>query len=233
MKVGDYSVEVIRKDIKNIHLSVHPPHGRLRVAVPAATRESAIRLMIARKLPWIKRQIAEFKAQERQSTLELVSGETVYLRGNRYRLDVSYHRGDSSVSFVGRRRIRITLRDKTTAKHKQEMMRKWLRDDLSERIQPYLSKWEKQLGVKAAAWSIRQMRTKWGSCNPKTKRVLFNLELAKKDDRCLEYVIVHELVHLLERKHNERFIAHLDRVMPKWRSYRAELNRSLGAYEVD
>ncbi|MBL7661877.1 M48 family metallopeptidase [bacterium] len=232
LKIGGYSVEVIRKAIKNIHLSVHPPEGRLRVAVPSTTRDTAVRLLIIRKLPWIKKQIRSFENQERQNPPKFVSGESVLFRGVRYRLNVVHHKLPSTVAIQGKSRINLFLKKGASKSHKQLLFTEWVRQDLRNRIEPLLSKWEEQLGVQVKAWSIRQMKTKWGSCNPKTKRVLFNLELAKKDDRCLEYVIVHELVHLLERKHNDRFIAHLDRVMPKWRSYRAELNRSLGAYEV-
>jgi predicted metal-dependent hydrolase len=233
LKIGGFSVEVVKKAIKNIHLSVHPPEGRLRVAVPSTTRDSAVRLLIIKKLPWIKKQIRSFESQERQSPPKFVSGESVFFRGLRYRLNVVYHTSPSKVAIQGKSRINLLLKNGTSQPQKQLVFTKWFRQDLRNRIEPMLSQWEVQLGVQVKAWTIRKMRTKWGSCNPETRKVTFNLELAKKDDKCLEYVIIHELVHLLERKHNDRFIAHLDRVMPRWRSFRAELNRSLGAYEVD
>lgn len=233
MTVGGYSVEVIRKTIKNIHLSIHPPEGRVRLAVPLSTGDAAVRLLVIRKLPWIKKQISSFENQERQTKRKFVSGESHYFRGSRYRLSVVYHDAPRTVVIRNKTRIDLFLRKGSRNSHKREALTEWYRNDLKSRIQPLLNKWQSMLGVEAGDWGVRYMKTKWGSCNTKTRRVLFNLELAKKGDSCLEYVIVHELVHLLERNHNERFIAHLDRVIPKWRSYRAELNRSLGAYVID
>jgi predicted metal-dependent hydrolase len=233
LNIGGYAVEVVRKTIKNIHLSVHPPEGRVRVAIPQTTKDSAVRLLIIRKLPWIKKQISSFKSQERQSKPKFVSGESHLVRGSRYRLNVTYHEAPSKVVLQRKTRIDLQLRKGSSAIQKQAIFTEWTRQDLKTRLEPLIEKWQKNLGVEVRDWRIRRMKTKWGSCNPKTRRVLFNLELAKKDDKSLEYVVVHELIHLLERKHNDRFIGHLDRVMPKWRSYRAELNRSLGAYEID
>lgn len=233
LNIGGYAVEVIKKTIKNIHLSVHPPEGRVRVAVPQHTKDTAIRLLIIRKLPWIKKQISSFKNQERQSKPKFVSGESHLFRGSRYLLNIVYHDAPSKVVLQRKTRIELQLRKGSSSIQKQAIFTEWTRQDLKTRLEPLLSKWQKNLGVEVRAWGIRRMKTKWGSCNPKTRRVLFNLELTKKDDKSLEYVVIHELVHLLERKHNDRFIGHLDRVMPKWRSYRAELNRSLGAYEID
>ena len=233
LNIGGYSVQVLRKPIKNIHLSIHPPEGRIRVAIPEGTRESAIRLLIVRKLSWIKKQIECFEQQERQPKPKYISGETHYLRGNRYLLNVVYHKAPSEVAITKKKRIELALRKGSSSLHKKSVFNSWVRQDLESRLTPMIDKWEGLLRVQLKSWSIRQMKTKWGSCNPKTRTVLFNLELAKKNDRCLEYVVAHELIHLLERKHNSRFIAHLDRVMPKWRRYRSELNQSLGAYEID
>ena len=233
MQIGEFSVEVIKKDIKNIHLSIHPPEGRVRVAVPTITGDSAIRLLIVKKLPWIKRQISSFEKQERQSAPQYVSGESHFFRGNRYRLNISYHSESPKVCLKSKTRIEMFLREESSVSQKDKLFTNWMRKDLRERIEPVIRFWEDKLEVQAQDWTIRKMKTKWGSCNTEQRRILFNLELAKKNDKCLEYVVLHELVHLLERKHNDRFIAHLDRLMPKWRSYRAELNKSLGVYEVD
>jgi predicted metal-dependent hydrolase len=228
--VGGLAVDVVRKDIKNLHLGVYPPTGRVRVAVPLALSDDAIRLAIIEKLAWIKRQRASFTSQPRQSKREMVSGESHYFLGRRYRLRVHEHEGAARVATRGVRMLDIFVRPGSGADRRLEVLDAWYRAQLKDIVPPLLAKWQRALGVEVAAWGVKKMKTKWGSCTVDARRIWLNLELAKKPPRCIEYIVVHELTHLRERNHGERFTNLMDRYLPDWRQRRAELQQStLGA----
>lgn len=225
-------MEIVRKDIKNLHLGVYPPHGRVRVAAPLAVNDDAVRLAVIGKLGWIKRHRAKFAAQERQSSREYVTGESHYFQGRRYRLNVVYQPGPARVSIRNRTTIDLFVPEGSDTSRRERVMVAWYRRQLKEQIPPLLEKWENTIGVQAAAWGVKRMKTKWGACSTKARRIWLNLELAKKPTHCLEYIVVHELVHLLERPHSDRFMALMDRFMPQWRLYRDELNRAPLGHEA-
>ena len=229
--VSGVQVSIVRKAIKNLHLGVYPPHGRVRVAVPLAVTDDAVRLAVIGKLGWIKRQRARFESQPRQSEREMVSGESHYFLGRRYRLRVIDHDGPSKVA---RRRSTIELRVRkgSSAEQRRRVLQRWYRLHLRSLIPPLLEKWQAILGVQLADWGIKKMKTRWGACNAQARRIWLNLELAKKPERCLEYIVAHELAHLIERHHNERFLAIMDQHMPQWRAHRQELNSKPLAHET-
>lgn len=222
--VSGLEVQVVRKAIKNLHLGVYPPEGRVRVAAPLTVSDSAVRLAVIRKLGWIKRQRARFKTQPRQSEREMVSGESHYFLGRRYRLRVKEGDKQPGVTLRSRSFIDLQVRPGTSIKRRMLLMSDWYRSQLRIAAAPLVRKWEHLIGVRTADWGIKRMKTKWGSCTPESKRIWLNLELAKKPAQCLEYLIVHELTHLIERHHNERFISLMDRHLPHWRQAREELN---------
>lgn len=203
--VSGLTVEVVRKPIKNLHLGVYPPQGRVRVAAPLAVDDEAVRLAVAGKLGWIKRQRAKFQAQPRQSLRQMVSGESHYFLGQRYRLRVIEEGGLPRLTLRGKASMLLTVRPDTTAEKKQEILHAFYRAELKKLVPELLDKWQAILGVRVSAWGIKRMKTKWGTCNIEAQRIWLNLELAKKPVQCLEYILVHELTHLLERHHNERF----------------------------
>ena len=224
--VSGIKVEVLRKDIKNLHLGVYPPHGRVRVAAPVVVSDEAVRLAVIDKLGWIRRQKAKFAEQPRQSQREMVNGESHYFMGQRYRLRVHEHDAPAGVAIRGVASLDLFVRAGTSVERREAVLLRWHREQLRELIPPLLAKWEPILGVEVSDWGIKKMKTKWGSCNPASRRVWLNLELAKKPAQCLEYIVVHELVHLLERHHNERFAALIEAHVPQWRQYRAMLNKA-------
>ncbi|NOT29514.1 MAG: M48 family metallopeptidase [Planctomycetes bacterium] len=216
-------VQIVRKDIKNLHLGVYPPHGRVRVAAPLVVSDDAVRLAVIDKLGWIKRQQTRFAAQSRQSRREMVSGESHYFLGRRYRLRVVAHQGAGKVGLRARSFLELRVRPDTDAEGRERVLLQWYREQLRTRIPPLLAKWEPILGVHASDWRIKRMKTRWGACSTEAHRIWLNLELAKKPVRCLEYIVVHELVHLIEH-HNDRFIELMDRHLPPWRQRRRELD---------
>ena len=222
--IGNIDIEVIIKKIKNIHLSVHPPDGRVRLAAPEKMDTEAIRLFAISKLSWIKKQRAKFNLQDRQSVREFVSGESHYFSGMRYLLNVIETTGKQRVELRNKKYIDLYVRPNSRSKKREKIMTEWYRKYLKSIIPDYIKKWEKIMGVSVDSWGVKLMKTKWGTCNPEDKRIWINLELAKKNPRCLEYIIVHEMVHLLERHHNDRFINYMDQFLPNWRSIRDELN---------
>lgn len=224
--VSGIAVDVVRKDIKNLHLGVYPPHGRVRVAAPLVVNDEAVRLAVIDKLWWIKRQKAKFAQQPRQSQREMVNGESHYFLGQRYRLRVHEQDGPARVAMRGVASLDLFVRPGTSPDQREIILLRWHREQLKALIPPLLEKWQPILGVQVTDWGVKKMKTKWGSCNPAARRVWFNLELAKKPVQCLEYIVVHELVHLLERHHNERFTALMDAYLPPWRQYRGMLSRT-------
>jgi predicted metal-dependent hydrolase len=224
--VNGLIVDVVRKNIKNLHLAVYPPNGRVRVAVPLRINDEAVRLFTISKLAWIKRQQAKFAAQERQSAREFVSGESHYYQGNRYLLNVIYRVGIPAVAIRNNKIMDLCVRPGSDTPERERILTTWYRRRLKEEIPPLIAKWEPIIGVQVAEWGVKQMKTRWGTCNIKAQRIWLNLELIKKPVHCLEYVVVHEMVHLLERHHNDRFTAYMNRFMPLWQYYREELNRA-------
>ena len=226
MEVSGIPVEVVRKNIKNLHLAVYPPNGRVRVSAPMRLDDEAVRLAVISRLAWIRRHQERFNGQVRQSEREMVTGESHYVFGRRYRLNVIEHSGPNKVSTPNNDVLELRVRPGTDRRKREAILLAWRRRQLKDLIPDLIAKWEPVIGVNVADWGVKKMKTRWGSCNTIVRRVWLNLELAKKPKRCLEYVLVHEMVHLLERSHNERFRAHMDRFMPQWRLHRDELNAS-------
>jgi len=224
--VSGIKVEVVRKDIKNLHLGVYPPNGRVRVAAPLVVSDEAVRLAVIDKLGWIRRQKAKFAEQPRQSQREMVNGESHFFLGQRYRLRVHEQDAPARVAIRGVASLDLFVRPGTSAEQREAILLRWHREQLKALIPPLLEKWQPILGVQVADWGVRKMKTKWGSCNPASRRVWFNLELAKKPMLCLEYIVVHELVHLLERHHNDRFAGLIEAHVPQWRQYREMLKKA-------
>jgi len=224
IKINTVEIEVEYKPIKNIHLSVYPPEGRVHISAPETLKTESVRLYAVSKLAWIKRQIEKVQKQERQTPREYVSGENHYFKGRRYRLIVNYCKGVPRVELKGNSFIQIFVREGTPVSKRAEIFKEWYRQKLKEMIKPIILKWEKILDVYACSYEVKQMKTKWGSCNTRTKWILFNLELAKKPLHCIEYIVAHELIHLIERHHTTRFMALLDANLPAWRQIKDELN---------
>lgn len=225
MIVNDIEIEVLKKNIKNIHLGVYPPDGRVRVAAPIHTTDENIRLLIVSKLSWIKKQQEKFISQDRQSKREYVSGESYYLWGERYLLRIIEHNGHSKVEMENKKYINLYVKKKTTLEQRERILNKWYRNQIKNRIPDLIKKWEPIIGVEIKAWGVRIMRTKWGTCNQEESRIWLNLQLVKRPPNCLEYVVVHEMIHLIERTHNEKFKELMDKYYPNWRIVRDELNK--------
>lgn len=224
LRIADVQIEIVKKNIKNLHLSVHPPYGRVRIAAPKTMSDEAIRVFAICKLSWIKKQRLKFQNQDRQSEREFISGESHYFLGRRYLLNVIYTSKKQRVELIKNNQIDLYVRENSTTEQREKVMSEWYRSFLKEQIPVIISKWEKEIGVKVNFWGVKLMKTKWGTCNIEAKRIWLNLELAKKSPRCLEYIIVHEMIHLLERNHNDRFHAYMDMFMPNWKEIKAELN---------
>lgn len=226
LSIGNIKIEVVKKGIKNVHLTVHPPLGRVRIAVPRRMSSDTIRLFAISKLPWIRQQQAAMRAQERETARDFIDLESHYFLGRRYLLKVAEGPSAGRVELRRGNVMQLHVRPAATLEKREAVLQRWYRERLRELIPPLLLKWEQTLGVKVAGWGIKKMKTKWGSCNPVARRVWLNLELAKKPPECLEYLVVHELVHLLVRHHDERFSMLMDRHMPGWKQVRNTLNRT-------
>ena len=222
LNISGIPVEVCKKNIKNMHLYVKPPDGHVTVSAPLSMSEAAIERFVRTKLTWIKKQVAKFDNQPRQSEREYVSGETFYVWGKQYYLQTEYG-SKNSIVLSGNKAI-LTVRKESTEKQRQNFTREWYRKLLKAEIARLLPKWEKVTGLKASGWQTKYMTTLWGTCNIKTGKIWLNLQLAKKTPECLEYVILHELIHLVEKKHDEKFVALMDKYMPMWREVKSTLN---------
>lgn len=232
IRVREIEVQVVRKDIKNVHLAVYPPNGRVRVAVPLHVSDDNVRLAVINKLSWIRKQQASFQAQARQSQREMVSGESHYVWGRRYLLDVVERTGKHEVVIANNTDLILYVNPGTTRANRELALTEWYRAQIKQRVPDLLTKWEPIIGEQVAEWGVKKMKTKWGSCNSAARRVWLNLELAKKPPECLEYILVHEMVHFLVRHHDERFRAHMDRFLPDWRLRRDLLNAAPLAHET-
>jgi predicted metal-dependent hydrolase len=222
--VSGIEVEVERKAVKHLHLNVLPPLGAVRLVAPEGVADSVIRITLIQRLGWIKLQREAFLAQPRETEREMVAGESHYYRGRRYLLRVVTDSGRSGVAIRKKRLIELHTTPQHTPAQRHRLLQRWYRARLRVLAPPVIKKWEEALGVEVAEWGIKRMKTRWGTCNVAARRVWLNLELIKKPPECLDYVILHELAHLIERGHNARFQALLDLHMPTWRSIRARLN---------
>lgn len=222
LNISGIPIEVCKKNIKNMHLYVKPPNGNVTVSAPLSMSDDAIERFIRTKVSWIKNQIGKYDNQLRQSEREYVSGETLYLWGKQYFLQTEY--GNKNSLLLSGDKAVLTVRKESTAEQRENFVREWYRELLKTEIARLLPKWEKITGLKAESWQTKYMTTRWGTCITKTGKLWFNLQLAKKSPECLEYIILHELVHLVEKKHNERFVSLMDKYMPMWREVKVTLN---------
>ena len=225
MTVSNIGIDVVRKNIKNIHLAVYPPTGRVRIAAPLKVNDDAIRLFIISKLTWIKRQQRKFEGQERLSPREYKNRESHYFQGMRYLLNIIETDAPPKVVLRNKTYIDLYVRPETPVSKRHEIMTEWYRDQLKKVIPDLIKKWEKRMSISVEDWRVKLMKTKWGSCNIDKKRIWINLELAKKPIQCLEYIIVHEMIHLLERHHNDGFLNYMDTFLPNWKQLKKELNK--------
>jgi predicted metal-dependent hydrolase len=224
MRIGDIQVEVVKKDIKNIHLAVYPPNGKVRIAVPESVNDETIRLYTISKLPWIRRQQRRFSGQNRQTERQYIDRETHYYLGRKYLLKVVEDSRSAQVEINGKRQMILHVKPGATREYRQEHMNEWYRNELKSLLPELIAKWETILNLQVAEWGVKHMKTKWGTCNPTARRIWFNLELAKKPIKCIEYIVVHEMIHFFERTHNNSYLAQMDKFYPEWKKVRGELN---------
>ena len=223
LKLGNTTVDVVLKDIKNVHLSVYPPTGRVRISAPLRMNMQSIRAFAITKLDWIRRQQKHINAQQREVPRDYLERETHYLWGRRYLMQIA--EGAKSGVELQHDTMILHVRPGADIPARSKVVQDFYRQQLAQAIPPLLAKWEPLIGKTAISVTIRRMKTLWGSCSPERGTIRINLELAKKPKECLEYILVHELVHLLERTHNNRFIAYMDKFLPDWSHRRNELNR--------
>ncbi|MCX6803817.1 MAG: SprT family zinc-dependent metalloprotease [Candidatus Diapherotrites archaeon] len=230
LNIGGLEINLQKKDIKNMYLGVYPPNGIIRLDVPHTTNEEVIRLFTISKIPWIRKQQKKFTEQEREAQREYVSGESHYLFGRQYRLRVLKDEQSNTVVAKNGKHLEIYVKKDSTKEQRKVLFEKWYRQELKSFAEKYVKKWEKITGIKVNECRIKKMKTKWGTSNKQAKRIWLNLELIKKSPDSIEYIIVHEMVHLLERKHNAKFNEYLSKFFPNWKQYKKELNKSLLGY---
>lgn len=223
LTLGDVSVDVVKKDIKNIHLSVYPPTGRVRISAPLRMSTDTIRAFAIGKLGWIKQHQRKIKAQPREAPREYLDRESHFVWGKRHMLLLEEVDG-APEAFVKHNKLVLRVRPGTSKERREELLDAWYRQQVNEALPSLICKWESILNVQVERTYVQRMKTKWGGCNPVKRTLRFNSELAKKPAECLEYIVVHEMMHLLEPTHNARFIGLLDLHMPKWKYYRVLLN---------
>ena len=224
LRFGETVVDVVRKDIKNVHLSVHPPTGRVRISAPSRMNEDTIRVFVLSKLDWIKRHQQRIREQTRETRRDYVDRESHYVWGGRCLLTVEEDNRPPSVELRHRRMI-LTVRPGSDVEKRKAIVETWYRSQIRDALAPLLATWEPVIGVTVDRFFVRRMKTKWGSCNPDANSIRLNTELAKKPHECLEYVVVHEMAHILESTHNARFVELMDRLMPQWRFEQGRLNQ--------
>jgi predicted metal-dependent hydrolase len=224
VQLGNIAVDVVLKDIKNVHLSVYPPSGRVRISAPSRMSLDTIRVFAISKLDWIKQQQNKLREQERETPREYLDRESHYVWGNRYLLKVAENNSAPGVD-LKRNILFLRIRPGSSEEKKQAALEEWYREQLKEEVPPLIAKWESLLGVKVKRFFVQRMKTKWGSCSHGAGSIRLNTELAKKPAECLEYIVVHEMIHLLEPTHNSRFSAFIGKFMPKWQFQREEQNR--------
>jgi predicted metal-dependent hydrolase len=231
VKLGETTVDVVQKDIKNVHLSVYPPNGRVKISAPLRMSAATIRVFAISKIGWIRQQQAKLRGQERESPREYLDRESHYVWGKRYLLKVLEDDVTPSVK-VEPGALRLCVRPGASEATREAVIASWYRQLLKAEIPPLIEAWEPRLNVAIRGFYVRRMKTKWGSCNPAARTIRLNTELAKKPAQCLEYIVVHELVHLIERHHNDRFASIMDKHLPQWRLHRQELNAAPLAHET-
>mgnify|MGYP000652204967 FL=1 len=222
--ISDFSAEVEWKAIKNVHLTIYPPDARIHVSAPLAMTEDAVRLFLITKLPWIRLRVSQILDQNRQTPREYVSGENHYYKGVRYRLKVVYDHLPAKVEVQRNEYLVLHVRENSSLERRAEILKEWYRMELKNLLPDLIAKWENTLGVQVNKWEVKQMKTLWGSCNHRTRNIIFNLELIKKPLHCIEYIVVHELLHIRVRLHNEEFTTLLSRYFPNWKQLKEELN---------
>ncbi|MFA5527212.1 MAG: SprT family zinc-dependent metalloprotease [Peptostreptococcales bacterium] len=222
MMVSNIEIEVQKKKIKNMYLSVLPPDGKVRMSVPVHAKDEVIKLFAITKIDWIKKQIHKFKKLEHPAEPEYISGENHCIWGKPYRIEIR-HNYKNGVELNGNKLL-LTVRKSSTKEQRERVIVEWYREQLKKELPTLIEKWENIIGVKANFVGVKNMRTRWGSCNVNDKRVWVSLQLAKKPFHCLEYIVVHELVHLLEKNHSNVFWGYMDKFFPDWRAVKAELN---------
>ena len=223
VKLGDIAVDVLLKDIKNVHLSVYPPTGSVRISAPKRMSIDTIRVFAISKLAWIRQQQRKLHEQERETPREYLDRESHYVWGKRYLLKVVEEDTAPSVE-IKHNRLFLHVRPGSSESKKRAIVEEWYREQLKKAVPPLIAKWEPRLGVKVARVFVQKMKTKWGSCNAPRQSVRLNSDLAKKPRECLEYIVVHEMAHLLEPRHSDRFTALMDKYQPQWKHLRQTLN---------
>ncbi|NLO20759.1 MAG: M48 family metallopeptidase [Syntrophomonadaceae bacterium] len=221
--ISGIPVEVCKKDIKNMHLYVKPPNGKVSVSAPLNMSDEAIERFVRSKSSWIKKHVNKFEGQPHKSQREYVSGETLYVWGKQYFLQVQYGTGKNMLVLSGDKAI-LTVRKGSTAKQRDNFVKEWYRELLKREVARLLPKWEELTRLNCDSWQTKYMKTRWGTCNTVTRKIWLNLQLAQKNPECLEYVILHELLHLIEKNHNARFLSLMDTYMPYWRQIKRQLN---------
>ena len=224
VNLGEIAVDVVFKDIKNIHLSVYPPDGKVRISAPLRMNIDTIRVFAITKLAWIRQQQKKLREQNRETPREYLDRESHYVWGKRYLLNVTEHDAAPKIE-LSHNKIHLQVRPATSQERKQAIIEEWYRETIKDVIQSLIIKWEPIIGVKVERFFVQRMKTKWGSCNPAARSIRLNTDLAKKPQECLEYIVVHEMTHLLEPTHNNHFVHLMDHFMPKWRFYKDELNK--------
>ena len=224
--VSNLDIFIDRKDIKNLHIGVYPPLGRIRVATPLRLDDEAVRLAVISRLAWIKKQKNNFLNQPRQSQREMVSGESHYLFGQRYLLDVIYQNGKHEI-IKKHSKLELHVKPNTTLQNRLLVLQEFYRSKLKTELEKLIDKWENNIGIKLNSYEVKKMKTKWGSCNIEKKKILLNLELAKQPIECIEYIIAHEMMHLLERHHNDNFKSLMEKYLPNWRKRKETLNNTI------
>lgn len=223
MTIDDLTIEVVRKNIKNMHLRMYPATGAIRITAPLRLGDETIRRFAFSKIDWIKQHQKKYSEQKKIPPREYKQHEEHYFRGEKYLLNVIETAGTPKVLLKNKKYIDLYIKPHTPVEKRQELMTAWYREQIKEYIPVLIAKWEKLLNVQVNEWQVKKMKSKWGSCNVMRKRIHINLELMKRPEHCLEFVIVHELVHLKERLHNKRFYAFMDRYLPDWKQYKLEL----------
>lgn len=225
MQLGDIPVDVVLKDIKNVHLSVYPPHGRVRISAPLRMDIETIRVYAISKIDWIRQQREKFQQQERETPREYLERESHYVWGKRYLLSIVENEAPPFVE-LNHTRMVLSIRPGTDETKRQEVVEAWYREQIRQAAPALIAQWEARMGVKVERFFVQRMKTRWGSCKHQVGHIRLNTELAKKPKECLEYIIVHEMAHLLEPTHNARFVDIMDRFLPHWKQLRDELNRA-------
>lgn len=231
--IGDLQVEVVRKNIRSLRLTVYAPDGRIRVAVPSRTSDQAIQDFVLARRTWINKHQEKFKSQKPAIELQYVSGETHYYQGVRHLLQVHSFDGTPHLVCRASQVLDLFIRDDSTRQQREKVLLTWYRQQLKAQLPEMVARWQKVVGVQVNEWGVKQMKTRWGTCNIRARRIWLNLELVKRPTLCLEYVVVHELVHLHERLHNARFWGLMDQFMPAWRTHREQLKTTVIESPID